>query len=257
MRTLSQSLFTATAIGLVVSAGAFSPSGAQQPGAAPGATRSYVQVVRLKPEMVDDWIAVQRNEVIPAQKKAGVTSRTTLVTVVGNTFEYVILTPFPTWAGFDGDSPLIRALGAAGAAAVNAKLRKSVQTQQSFMTNRLDSLSVPAGDAPVWRIAVRRAPPGKLQDYLAFHRAEVLPALQKAKAAGTIAGATVAVRGAGALTNEFTTVTYYAKFADLDAGDPLVAVLGRDGADRVNAKSASLVTSNQVIIRRRLADLSF
>ena len=257
MMTLSQSLFAATAIGLVVSVGAPSPGPAQQPGVASGATRSYVQLVRLKPEMVDEWIAVQRNEVIPAQKKAGVTSRTTLVTVVGNTFEYMILTPFPAWAGFDGDNPLVRALGTAGAAAVNAKLRKCVQTQQSYMTNRLDSLSIPAGDAPVWRIAVRRAPPGKLQDYLAFHRAEVLPALQKAKADGKIAGATVAVRGAGALTNEFTTVTYYAKFADLDAGDPLVAVLGREGADKVNAKTALLATSNQVIIRRRLADLSF
>jgi hypothetical protein len=220
-------------------------------------TRSFVQVIRLKPDMVSEWIALQRDEVIPAQKKAGVTSRTTLVTQVGNAFEYTILTPFPTWAAMDTAPPLVRALGADGAAQLNAKLRKSILTQTSYMTNRVDSLTIPDANAPVWRIAVRRALPGKMQDYVAYYRSEVLPGLQKAKASGKIAGSTIAIRGAGATSGEFTTVTYYAKFADLEAGDPLVQALGREAADRINAKSAQFATNTQVIIRRRIADLSF
>ena len=85
MRTRSQFLFVAAAIGLVASA-APTPSGAQ-PAAAPTSTRSYVQVYRLHPDMVNEWMALQKDEVIPAQKKGGVVSRTTLVTVVGNGFE--------------------------------------------------------------------------------------------------------------------------------------------------------------------------
>jgi hypothetical protein len=125
------------------------------------------------------------------------------------------------------------------------------------MTNRVDSLTIPAGDAPIWRIAVRRIVPGKMQDYLAYYRAEVFPVLQKAKAAGRLAGSTVAIRGAGAQSGEFTTVTYYAKFADLEAGDPLVQVLGREAADKINTRNPLYSTPTQVVIRRRVADLSF
>jgi hypothetical protein len=96
-----------------------------------------------------------------------------------------------------------------------------------------------------------------MPEYLAWHKAEVLPALQKAKAAGKIAGSTVAVRGAGAPSGEFTVVTYHNKFAELDAGDPLVQVLGRDAAGAINSKNALYSTQVRVDIRRRVADLSY
>ena len=254
MRTMSHTLFAAVAATLVVSVfPAAAP--AQQPPA--GTTRYYVQVVRLKPEMANDWMEVQKNEVIPAQKKAGVASRMTLATVVGNAFEYTMITPLPTWASFDGPAPLTRALGEAGAAAVNAKLRKCIMTQTSYISTRLDDLGMPGGDALVARVVVRRAMPGKMQDYLSYYKAEVMPALQKAKADGKIAGFGISRRGAGALSNEFTTVTYYTKFADLDNMSPVAYALGQEAADKVNDKAALFSTSNQVVIRRRVADLSF
>jgi len=54
---------------------------------APAANRQQVTLVRLKPDMVTEWLALQKNEVMPAQKKGGVTTRTTLQTVLGNAFE--------------------------------------------------------------------------------------------------------------------------------------------------------------------------
>lgn len=220
-------------------------------------TRSFVQVIRLRPEMVTEWMALQRNEVVPALKKAGVTSRTTLVTVVGNTFEYTTLTPFPTWAAMDGDGPLVRALGAEGAAQLNAKLRKCILTQSSYMTNRIDSLTIPSPTALVWRIQVRRVVPGKMREYVSFYRNEVLPGLRKAKASGKLAGSTIAIRGVGAATGEFSTVTFYDKFADIEGGDPLALALGAEAAQAINAKGTQLATNVQVTVRRRLADLSF
>lgn len=256
MRPAPQLLF-ATAITLFASV-VSAPSAISQPAAATGnSSRSYAQVIRLRPDMVTEWLALQRNEVIPAQKKAGVTSRTTLVTQVGNAFEYLILTPFPSWAAMDSDAPLVRALGADAAAQLNAKLRKCILTQQSYMTTRIDSLTIAATDALVWRTAVRRVVPGKMPEYQAYYKTDVLPGLQKAKASGTIAGAIFAVRGVGAASGEFTTVTQYAKFADIDGGDPLVRALGRDEAARINAKGLQLATNVQVVVRRRIADLSF
>ncbi len=252
MRTMSHPLYAA-AITLAL----FGPTElatAQAP--APATTRSYVQVIRLKPDMVTEWMDLQKNEVIPAQKKAGVTSRVTLATAVGNSFEYILITPFASWASMDGEAPLTRALGAAGAAALNAKLRKCIMTQTSFLTSRQDDLSLPA-DALVWRTTVRRALPGKMQEYLAFYKAEVLPAMQKAKADGKIAGFVLATRGVGALSREFTSSTLYNKFADLDGPNPLAAVVGQDAATAIGAKSDLLTTTAQTYVRRRVADLSF
>lgn len=255
MRTSQLSLLAA-AISLVASASTATRALSQQASTTPN-VRSFVQVIRLKPDMVNEWLEIQRNEVIPAQKKAGLTSRTTLVTQVGNAFEYTILTPFPSWAGFDEPAPLVKALGADGAAQLNAKLRRSILTQSSYMTNRVDSLTIPAGDALVWRIAVRHLVPGKVQEYIAYYRADVLPGLRKAKADGKIAGATVSLRGVGAPSGEIAAVTYYAKFADIDGGDPLVLALGREAADAINAKGTQFSTATQVIVRRRIPDHSF
>lgn len=254
MRAPSPTFLVATTI-LLTTAATLPRAGHAQPPAA--TTRSYVQVIRLKPDMATEWVNLQRTEVIPALKKAGIASRTTLITQVGNAFEYFILTPFPSWAAMDGDAPLVRALGANGAAALNAKLRRCILTQSSYMTNRQDSLTIDAGPALVWRIQLRKILPGKMPEFLAWHRAEVLPALQKAKAAGKIAGSTIAVRGVGAPTGEFTVVTYHNTFAEIDAGDPLVQVLGREAARAINAKHALYSTPVRVDIRRRIADLSY
>jgi hypothetical protein len=216
-----------------------------------------VQLVRLHPDMVNEWIDLQRNEVIPAQKKAGIASRTTLVTAVGNSFEYLVITPFPRWELMDGDAPLVRALGTDGAARLNAKLRKCILTQQTYMVNRRDSLSIPSTDGPIWRTAIRVVQPGKMQEFLTYYRTDILPAMQKAKASGTIAGSTLSFRGVGALSGEFTETTHYAKFADIDGGSPLLAALGAEGNAKVLAKGAPLATTKQVVVRRRIADLSF
>jgi len=63
MRSKSQPLFAvAVTLGLFGTAGLVR---AQTP--APTTTRSYVQVVRLKPDMGGEWMALQKDEVIPAQ----------------------------------------------------------------------------------------------------------------------------------------------------------------------------------------------
>ncbi|HEX4936363.1 MAG TPA: hypothetical protein VFV33_24445, partial [Gemmatimonadaceae bacterium] len=142
-------------------------------------------------------------------------------------------------------------------ARLNAKLRRSILTQQTYMVNRRDSLSIPAADAEIWRTAIRVIQPGKMQEFLQFYRTDMLPALQKARASGTIAGATLAFRGVGAMSGEFTETTHYTKFADLDGGSPVLAALGAEANAKVMAKGALLATTKQVVVRRRLPDLSY
>ena len=257
MRPASRSLLATAIVAVLASAGGPDSARAQQGDPVPVAARSLVTVYRLKPEMAAEWIALQRNEVIPALKKAGFSSRTMLTTAVGNGSEYVALVPFPLWAARDGDGPFVRALGREGAAQLNAKIQRCILTQQSYLITRDDSLSIPGNDAMVWRTVVRRVAPGKLQEYRDFYRTEVLPLMKRAAAEGRLAGTAFAVRGVGASSGELTTVTMYARFADLDHGDPILASAGRETASRINAKSAQLAPVVQTIVRRKVAELSF
>lgn len=257
MKLLTRSLVTVVVLSIVVSAASPLPAIAQPAGAAATSTRSQVTVVRIKADMLNEWIDLQRNEVVPALKKAGVNQRTVWATAVGNSFEYTILTPFEKFALMDGQGPIVRALGAEAAARLNAKIRRCIEVQRTYMANRVDDVDIAPGNALVMRTVVRRVPPGKAQDYVSFYRSDVYPALKKAKSEGKIAGATIAIRGMGAQANEVTTTEYFNKFADLDTGSPVLAVVGPEANAKINAKGAPLATTVQVILRRRMADLSF
>jgi hypothetical protein len=78
--------------------------------------RSRVNVIHVKPDMVDEFINIEKNEVVPALKKGGQKSRTVYrTTTFGNAFEFVVITPFQKYSEFDGDSAQLKALGAANA----------------------------------------------------------------------------------------------------------------------------------------------
>jgi hypothetical protein len=241
---------------LTVAAADFAPLQAQQ-AAPPPTTRFQVTVVRLKPDMVNEWLDLQKNEVVPAQKRGGVTTRTTLQTAVGNAFEYLIIIPFPAFAALDGQNAQQKALGTEEAARLAEKIRKCVLTQSTYLFNRRDDLTIPQGNAVALRTALVRPLAGKQNEYLAYLKNDLLPAMKKAKDAGKIAGYTVNLRGAGAPTGELTTTTYYNTFAGIDAGNPAIGAVGQAAADALTAKGAALATTLQVMVRRRVADLSF
>ena len=239
---------------LVVAAVETVPTDAQT---APPTTRSQVTLVRLKPEMVNEWVDLQKNEVIPAQKKGGIASRITLQTVLGNAFEYAVIIPYPSYGALDGQNAQQKALGNEAAARLAAKIRKCVLTQTTYVLNRRDDLGIPQGSAPAMRTVVMRPLPGKQEEYLNYVKNDLLPVMKKAKEAGKIAGYTVSLRGEGAAAGELTRTTYYNKFADLDAGNPAIPVVGQAAATALGAKGAALATTVQVLVRRQVADLSF
>jgi hypothetical protein len=210
---------------------------------------------QVKPEMLNEWLDLQKNEVIPAQKKAGLTTRTVYVaSLFGNTYEYVTMTPFSKYADFDGDGPLVRALGQAAADRLNAKLRRCVTSQFSYAGTRLTDISnVIDGPPSAIVVSVRyRIASGKMADFRDLVKSDVLPVYKKANVR-----LAVTQRGPGANVNDVTMATGYAKYSDLDDGPVLAKQLGADGAAKVNAKFAPFRTLVEVAVRRRVADLSF
>ena len=86
-----------------------------------GTTRLLVTHVHVPPAKVGMWLELQRNEVVPALKKAGIKDYTTYQTVIGEVAEFVMVRPF-AFTEMDSPDPLDRVLGATGAAALRAKL---------------------------------------------------------------------------------------------------------------------------------------
>lgn len=225
---------------------------------APANTRSLVRITQVKPEMSSDWLAIQKNEINPALKKAGVASRTMLETVLGNAYEYVSITPLGNYSELDADTPIVKALGKDGAARLLAKTRRCIESQSLFVSTRVEELSaVPKTPAAVWTTVRYRVAPGMNQGYENYLKADIMPLYAKAKAAGKIAGYSVARRGPGANLRDRTTVIYADKVASMEAGTVLTQMLGQEGAAKLTAKGASLASLVEVVVRRRVPDLSY
>jgi hypothetical protein len=217
---------------------------------------SRVTITHVRPEMLTEWVDLQKNEVVPALKKAGEKTRTVYVSgLFGSSYEYVIIAPIASFAQFDGDSPILKTLGPVPAARLGEKLRKCTVSSQSFLSTRLDDLSnvIEADQQPKILVSTRlRLVTGKLQEFETFMKTDVLPVYKKAKV-----GYLVSRRGLGANSNDFVLSTVYSKYADLDGGSVLTKALGPEGAAKVLAKLTGVANLVEQIVRSRVEDLSF
>ena len=103
-----------------------------------------INVVQIKPELVDEWMEFQKSETMPALQKAGVRTRTAVATVIGPAFEYAFLTRPENFAERDGDNPIVKALGRDGARAYAQKNRRFVATT----SRRPKTSNTPRGGSP-------------------------------------------------------------------------------------------------------------
>ena len=218
--------------------------------------KSRVTITHVRPDMLTEWVDLQKNEVVPALKKAGVKSRTVYSSgLFGNAQEYVVVTPMEKFADFDAGNPMIKALGETASARLGEKLRKCTVSAQSFMSTRLDDLSnlSESTEPPLFITSLRlRVAPGKMQEFENLIKTEVRPVFKKAKAHYTVLR-----RGLGANPNDVTISTPYSKWADLDAPSPFVTALGPEAAAKVLAKFTGVSTVIEQVARTRVADLSF
>jgi hypothetical protein len=232
--------------------------------APPANTRTQVQVTQLKPGRAADWRALQQNEVLPALKRAGVTTRTTLETLFGDTNEYVTLRPLDRFAEYDDQQGLLqRVLGTQAGNALAAKLADCVVSTERYVITQQGALAVPSPGPIYVSTRYRLQPgPGGGAAFADFLRTDVLPMMQKAKADGRVAGWGVSITNQGAEEQGLRVLTtYYPNLAALDAavaaGGVVQATVGEAQAATLATKQARLVTAVYTTIRRRVADLSY
>jgi len=236
-----------------------------QNAAPPANIRTLVQAIQLKPGRAAEWRALQRDEVMPALKKAGVTTRVTLETLFGDTNEYVTLRPLTNFAEFDDQQGLLqRVLGAKAGDALAAKLADCTASTQRYIITQQGALAITTNAGPIYVTTRYRLAdgPGGGAAFADFLSGEVMPMMQQAKTAGRIAGWGVSITNQGAEEQGLRILTtYYPNLAALDAvtaaGGVAQATLGQAEAQTLATKQARLVTVVRTAIRRRIADLSY
>jgi hypothetical protein len=135
--------------------------------------------------MITTWDDLQRNELIPAQKKAGLPWRHTLGNgISGQSFTRVTIGPLARFADLDMPGGFItRAVSAEANANYNAKIRPTILSQRnSIMTLQVNDSIVSNATTmlPLQVVQMFHPGPGKGGEFAASLREDYLPAYKKA-----------------------------------------------------------------------------
>jgi hypothetical protein len=233
------------------------PAAGRAQEAAPPPSMSSITVVHVKPDMLLEWQKVQKEEVIPALKKAGVKQRNAWTTgVFGESFEYVFITPIESFAQYDGPGPLVRALGQDGAQALNGKLRQMIVSSRTIAQRPRPDLGHDTGmrePPPLVLLTHIQLPQGRGPDFENFIKTDWLPAVKKAELPGYWVMQTVL----GGNSSSYVTVVPLKSFADLDKGHPVERALGEEGMSRLMKTSSAWMARIERTVSRFVPDLSF
>ncbi len=212
--------------------------------------------IHVKPDMRQEWYDLQKNEVNPAFKKAGVSERAVWETVVGDLGTYFSVVSLENFAQLDGPGAIRRALEPEKRILLLQKLAKCINSRKRSTIRLRPDLSIRPSrhEPPKMAIVIDiKVVPGKQSAFEHLLRTELLPALKKAGIREFMATQTTF----GGDPNRWTFLSMIPRFAEIDKGPPLVRALGREGAARLDEKFAGLTASANYSIARYNTELSF
>ena len=216
----------------------------------------WVQIttLKVKPERVQEFLDAVRNELIPAQKAGGVTFRNGWRTVYGeaNTFRFVTQLDGGL-ASLDNPGPLSE-MEAGARANMITKLRSGLDYRVvTAAILRQDLSSMPEGAPKVAVISTVDVAPGKADEYAAFIRDDLLPAIKKSDVTGFVV--LQQVFGA-ASSNSFEQVFMFEDFTHLGKGNPVQRALGPEAARTLFEKTEGIAAHGRLTVMRYDPSLS-
>ena len=217
-----------------------------------------VSFAKVHPGMTQEYIDLQTKEVMPAQRKGGGLGRDAYSSgISGPPGEFIYVSPIKSLAQFDSPSPMVRALGEDGAAALGAKMARLSQPMgTSIVRTRPDLSYVPdpkVGPSPLLIVTVVDVVPGKRNDFEAFLKKEVVPTMQQGKAKWYRVLEVVYGEHSGG----YVTGIGYDSYEAIGKGHPFVVALGEEGARKLEGKATGLVTKVHRFISRHRPELSW
>jgi len=239
------------------------PKPAQAPAAAATATPAAapmffrLTIVEIRPDMVNDYVALQKSETIPALQKAGVAWRNAWRTGnFGSTFTVAYTAPIKSFASLDEPNPVLKSLGEEGYRAYMAKMSKLITSQRVYALRDRPDLGLKTEGTPMAKMGVLAAVevvPGRNTEFETILKNEWTPALKKAGVANYGVSQVVFGGSAGA----YYTFTPIDNYAQLDKGHPITQSIGEAGMNKIIAKMANSTRSVERFIIRYDEELSF
>ena len=249
MRHTSAAVTSLVAFGIVIVLG-----GSEGPVAAQaGAEQNWLRVdtVQVKPEMWTEYRTIERDEVIPALRKAGVPSRSAWRTAeFGSTYELVFARPIADFAEYDLGDSFNRGLAPREAERLRERIRRCLLGRESAAIMQRADLSVGETGRPFAVVTTLLVAPGRSADYEAFLR-DTLPDLRKA---GIVFGVYQRVYGHEAA---WLLVQNLDSLKDLGQPGGLFRAYGTEGAEGQIARLSGIVTSVARKVLRYDPELSF
>ena len=209
--------------------------------------------------MITTWEDLQRNDMIPAQKKAGLPWRHTLGNgASGQSFTRVTIVPIANYASLDMPGFIQRAVSAEANANYNAKLRQTIESQHVWIQTLQPDLSIQSNETTIPALLVVQSAqllPGKGDAFAASMREDYLPAYKKAG----VKDYWVFNTNQGGPGGERVLVRPIAKYADLDRPGLLAqAGLNEEAQDKIGARrNATLANGIRTEVYRFIPELSY
>jgi hypothetical protein len=240
-----------------------SPKPTQAPSAMASATPPAAPVfvrlaiVELRPDMLSEYVALQKSDTIPGLQKGGVPWRNAWRTGnFGSSFTVAYITPLKSFATLDEPNPLMKAMGEEAYQQYLAKMAKLITSQRVYALRDRPDLGLKTEGTPMAKLGVLASVevvPGRATEFETILKTEWTPALKKAGVPNY--GVSQVIFGGSA--GQYYTFTPIENYAQLDAGHPIVKSIGEAGMNRIMAKLGNSTRSVERFIIRYDEELSF
>jgi hypothetical protein len=216
-----------------------------------------LNIVEIRPEMMAEYVALQKAETIPALQKAGMPYRNAWRTgAFGSTFMVAYITPIKSFAQLDEPNPIVKAMGEEAARAYMAKMAKLITSQRLYALRDRPDLGLRTEGTPMAKLGVLaevEVVPGRALEWEGILKNEWTPALKKAGVANYAVNQVIFGGSAGA----YYTFTPIENYAQLDKGHPITQSIGEAGMNKILAKMSASTRSVERFIIRYDEELSF
>ena len=223
--------------------------------AAPKPQLLSVTFTQVKPDKVAEFERIQKEEVLPALKKAGTTERYAFSRAVfGEGYRYTFSTPIKDYAHYDNPSALVTVLGQPAVDALTAKLAACTISTRTVAYRAMPAISVPStDDRKVCVLTVHHLAPGRKAEWIKYWSENILPAIKQAG----LSGYSHYEVQFGGDPNEVASLTWAKDYADLDQGPALTRALGAKAAGELTAKlPLGVIVSDERSLMRSRDELS-
>ncbi len=219
-----------------------------------------LRVTDVKPDMMSEYVALQKSDTIPGLKKAGIEWRDVWrAAVVGSPGTVATVMPLKSLADLDGDPPMKKALGDDGYRAYMDKMSKVIASTRVYIVRARPDLgykneaNASGMGAKLGVLADVEVTPGRQADFETILKTEWVPGLKKAG----VPSYTVSEVAFGGAIGQYFTFTPISNFAQLEKGHPIQQALGEAAFTKLMAKLGPNVRHAERIIIRYDDELSF